>query len=263
MNKKQKILIADSREMEAKQLADQLKEYYDIVSVVHDGQEAVENIQKLCPDLVILDVLLPLIDGPGVVEQCRNKFTCAPPLFIIVTCIGSQKLVEFVDPVYIDYCIMRPFHTDLLIHRMEQLTRLSRLNESIQTLSIQNLFGAPDTSSDSEQIKQNVTKLIHSLGVPANIKGYQYLRDAILLSIEDMNCVNYITKLLYPTIAKKHKTTSSSVERAIRHAIDIAWNRGNIKLLDDLFGYNLHSNKGKPTNSEFIALLADKMRLNY
>lgn len=263
MRKKQKILIADSRKMEANQLADELRPYYDVVSVVYDGQKAVEDIQKLSPDLVILDVLLPLIDGPGVVEQCRNEANSDLPIFIIVTCIGSQKLVEFIDPIYIDYCIMRPFHTDLLIHRMKQLTRLNHMNQSIQNIHMTNTFEQLEEVSYAEQKHQDVTKFIRSLGIPANIKGYQYLRDGILLSIEDINCVNYITKLLYPAVAKQYKTTSGSVERAIRHAIDIAWNRGNIELLDNLFGYNQHSNKGKPTNSEFIALIADKMRLNY
>ena len=158
---------------------------------------------------------------------------------------------------------MKPFQPDILLHRIEQITRMKYMSQQIQYQQEKDSDGPKNFDTAKYDIRQDVTKIIRDLGIPAHIKGYQYIREGIIMAIEDVNMMNYITKLLYPTIAKKFKTTSSSVERAIRHAIEVAWNRGKVELLEEMFGYTISAGKGKPTNSEFIALIADKMRLDY
>ena len=264
MDKKLKVLIADSNERDSEQLAIELSQELEVVATVHDGIRALEAIQELCPDIAVIDIMLPMIDGLGVIEKCRENMSDDKiPSFIITTFIGTQKLIECINHMNIDYCIMKPFQPGILLHRIEQITRLKYMNFQIQChqrneKSIQNQM-----MSSQYDIRQDVTKIIRDLGIPAHIKGYQYIREGIIMAVEDVNMMNYITKLLYPSIAKKYKTTSSSVERAIRHAIEVAWNRGKVELLEEMFGYTISAGKGKPTNSEFIALIADKLRLDY
>lgn len=264
MDRKLKVLIADSNERESEQLARELSQELEVVATVHDGIRALEAIQELCPDIAVIDIMLPMIDGLGVIEKCRESISDDKiPSFIVTTFIGTQKLIECINHMNIDYCIMKPFQPGILLHRIEQITRLKYVNLQIQ-------FQQKNKKNDENQmiytqynIRQDVTKIIRDLGIPAHIKGYQYIREGIIMAIEDVNMMNYITKLLYPSIAKKYKTTSSSVERAIRHAIEVAWNRGKVELLEEMFGYTISAGKGKPTNSEFIALIADKLRLDY
>lgn len=264
MEKKLKVLIADVNSADSEKLAENLRNELEIVSVVHDGVRAVEDIMKYHPDVVVIDIILPMIDGLGVIEKCREKLSGDDmPSFIVTTFIGTQKLIECINHMEIDYCIMKPFQPEILLHRIEQITRMKYMNQHIQYQ--QKTRNTDQSSFDATEydIRQDVTKIIRDLGIPAHIKGYQYIREGIIMAIEDVNMMNYITKLLYPTIAKKYKTTSSSVERAIRHAIEVAWNRGKVELLEEMFGYTISAGKGKPTNSEFIALIADKMRLDY
>lgn len=264
MGKKLKVLIADSNERESEQLARELSTKLEVVTAVHDGIRALEAIQKLCPDIAIIDIMLPMVDGLGVIEKCReNMEENKLPSFIITTSIGTQKLIECINHMNIDYCIMKPFQPGILLHRIEQITRLKYMNLQIQCQTKGSINSQNQMRSASYDIRQDVTKIIRDLGIPAHIKGYQYIREGIIMAIEDVNMMNYITKLLYPSIAKKYKTTSSSVERAIRHAIEVAWNRGKVELLEEMFGYTISAGKGKPTNSEFIALIADKLRLDY
>lgn len=264
MEKKLKVLIADANSADSEKLAENLRDELEIVSVVNDGVRAVEDIMKHHPDVVVIDIILPMIDGLGVIEKCREKLSGDDiPSFIVTTFIGTQKLIECINHMEIDYCIMKPFQPEILLHRIEQITRMKYMNQQIQYQ--QRTRNTDQSSFDATEydIRQDVTKIIRDLGIPAHIKGYQYIREGIIMAIEDVNMMNYITKLLYPTIAKKYKTTSSSVERAIRHAIEVAWNRGKVELLEEMFGYTISAGKGKPTNSEFIALIADKMRLDY
>jgi two-component system response regulator (stage 0 sporulation protein A) len=156
--------------------------------------------------------------------------------------------------------VMKPFDAELVINRIKTMTGSAKSRPAEQRKV------APYESKTEymeRNLESDVTAMIHDIGVPAHIKGYQYLRDAIILSVEDMEMLNSITKILYPTIAKKHQTTSSRVERAIRHAIEVAWSRGNMDTINELFGYTINTGKGKPTNSEFVALIADRIRLEY
>ena len=264
MDKNQRVLIADSNLVEAKKLAKELALKMEIVEVVSDGIRALEAITEYKPDVVVLDIMMPMIDGLGVVEKCRERLTEDEiPSFIMTTFIGTQKLIECINHMDIDYCIMKPFQTEILFHRIEQITRLKYMNQKVQYYGKKSKEEQKAFPSTSYDIRQDVTKIIRDLGIPAHIKGYQYIREGIIMAIEDINMMNYITKLLYPSIAKKYRTTSSSVERAIRHAIEVAWNRGKVELLEEMFGYTISAGKGKPTNSEFIALIADKLRLDY
>ena len=201
------------------------------------------------------------------IEKCRECMEYEQlPVFIVLTSIGTEKLIECVNHMDIDYCMMRPFKNEVLCRRIKQVAKIKGLDQKIIQKETENNFKKNDqrTVIDHEfHMKQDVTKIIRDLGIPAHIKGYQYIREGIIMAIEDINMMNYITKLLYPTIAKKYKTTSISVERAIRHAIEVAWSRGKVELLEEMFGYTISSGKGKPTNSEFIALIADKLRLDY
>lgn len=263
MNQKLKVLIADSNERDAQRFVREIREKLDVVSVAGDGVRALEAVRKTRPDVLVLDVMLPLIDGLGVIEKCREILPeDEMPSFIITTYIGTQKLIECINHMNVDYCMMKPFQSGILLHRIEQITRLKYMNQKIQYLQKER---KPDYGQflAPYDIRQDVTKIIRDLGIPAHIKGYQYIREGIIMAVEDVNKMNYITKLLYPSIAKKYKTTSSSVERAIRHAIEVAWNRGKVELLEEMFGYTISAGKGKPTNSEFIALIADKLRLDY
>ncbi|MFR2775081.1 MAG: sporulation transcription factor Spo0A [Anaerostipes sp.] len=261
MSEKYSVLIADNYSEEIRQLQEELSKKFDVVSANNDGIQAFDNIIQLHPDIVVLDLMLPGLDGIGVIERCREEMEEEElPSFIVLTSIGTQNLMEYLCYMGIDYCMMKPFQPEMLLHRMEQLTRLRSLHTEIQKNENSNRRGRICETND---IRRDVSLLARELGIPAHIKGYQYLRSGIVMAVEDSNMVNYITKLLYPSIAKEYKTTSSSVERAIRHAIDIVWNRGNQKLLGEIFGSFVHSGQDRPTNSEFIAVIADRIRLEY
>ena len=267
LEKKLKIFIVDGDVSEAEELENKLQGEFDIVETALDGIKAIDGILNKKPDVVLIDIMLPYIDGIGVIEKCRECMEYEQlPVFIVLTSIGTEKLIECVNHMDIDYCMMRPFKNEVLSHRIKQVAKIKGLDHRVIQREKEKNFKKSNQTTviDYEfHMKQDVTKIIRDLGIPAHIKGYQYIREGIIMAIEDINMMNYITKLLYPTIAKKYKTTSSSVERAIRHAIEVAWSRGKVELLEEMFGYTISAGKGKPTNSEFIALIADKLRLDY
>ena len=265
MEKKLKILIVDGDVSEAEELEVKLQKDFDVTETVLDGMKAIDAIIRQQPEVVLIDIMLPYIDGIGVIEKCRECMEYDRlPVFVVLTSIGTEKLIECVNHMDIDYCMMRPFKDEVLIHRIKQVAKIKGLGQKVVQKEIN--FTKKDQKSVIDydfNMKQDITRIIRDLGIPAHIKGYQYIREGIMMAIEDINMMNYITKLLYPSIAKKYKTTSSSVERAIRHAIEVAWSRGKVELLEEMFGYTISAGKGKPTNSEFIALIADKLRLDY
>ena len=267
MEKALNILIVDGDISEAEILESELEKEFYVAGVAFDGVKAIDDITRKTPDVVLVDIMLPQIDGIGVIEKCRERMQYDQlPIFIVLTSIGTEKLIECINHMDVDYCMMRPFRKEVLIHRIKQVAKIKGLDQKIHLREKEQSIERKKqrTVLDYQfNIKQDVTKIIRDLGIPAHIKGYQYIREGILMAIEDINMMNYITKLLYPTIAKKYKTTSSSVERAIRHAIEVAWSRGKVELLEEMFGYTISAGKGKPTNSEFIALIADKLRLDY
>ena len=257
------VAIADDNEKMVEMLGkliDEDKEL-ELVGKAHNGEEICRIIQNKEPDVVVLDIIMPKVDGLSVMEKMHQDRTIKKmPSFIVVSAVGQERITEDAFNLGAEYYVLKPFDTQMLLNRIKHMkTSASRRTREIARKE------APEEKSAYSQrnLETDVTNIIHEIGVPAHIKGYQYLRDAIILCVNDMEMLNSITKILYPTIAKRQQTTPSRVERAIRHAIEVAWSRGKMDTIDELFGYTVSTGKGKPTNSEFIALIADKIRLEY
>jgi two-component system response regulator (stage 0 sporulation protein A) len=265
---KMKILIADDN----KDFSDILTEFINrqedmqVVDVAGNGEEACTLIEQTEPEIVILDVIMPYLDGIGVLERVLTMNLKKRPLFVMLSAVGQDKITERALSLGAEYYIVKPFDMDTLINRIRQLKNMSVKTSSSSSAytnltSSKSLLPKAKGMPTQHTLETEVTNVIHEIGVPAHIKGYQYLRDAIIMVINDMDILNSITKQLYPNIAKHYNTTPSRVERAIRHAIEVAWSRGKMDTIDKLFGYTVNNGKGKPTNSEFIALIADRLRL--
>ena len=261
MDDRYNILIADSYPDESKQLKEELQKQYNVMAIAENGEDAFSGILNLRPDLVIIDLMLPGVDGLGVIERCREVMSPEEvPAFIALTMIENQDLMEYIRHLKVDYCMMKPFQAGILAERITQMIRIRSVNTKIQEEIEKE--EVPSISNKND-IRREISLLVRNLGIPAHIKGCRYIKYGILMAMEDANSVNYITKSLYPDIAKKCKTTIGSVERAIRHAIDIVWIRGNKQLLGEIFGTFVIEQQERPTNSEFIAAVADWMRLEY
>jgi len=233
-----------------------------VVGKASNGEEAYQMIRTRQPDVVLLDIIMPKLDGLSVMDKIiHDRELAKHPSFIVITAIGQEKITENAFALGADYYIMKPFDNDMIINRIKQMKSDMKKKGSTDLKCVKT-YESKEHYMDYN-LETDVTNMIHEVGVPAHIKGYQYLRDAIIMSVKDMDMLNSITKILYPTIAKKYQTTSSRVERAIRHAIEVAWSRGKMDTIDELFGYTVSNGKGKPTNSEFVALIADKIRLEY
>lgn len=233
-----------------------------VVGKASDGIAGVSVIKEQEPDIVLLDLIMPKLDGLGVMQKINKDSSIKKhPAFIIVSAIGKESITEDAFSQGAVYYIMKPFDNDVIINKIKQVS----LTKSQKNVAVRpnGTSEQADTQTTHHNLETDVTDIIHEIGVPAHIKGYQYLRDAIIMSVDNREVINSITKVLYPTIAKMNKTTPSRVERAIRHAIEVAWSRGKMDTIDDLFGYTINTGKGKPTNSEFIALISDKIRLDY
>jgi len=235
----------------------------DVVGTARNGEDIYKIIKEEEPDVVLLDIVMPKLDGLGVLDKVNQDSSIKKlPTFIMVSAIGQDRVTEDAFNLGADYYIMKPFDENMIISRIKRAKKevVDKKTEIPSAFSVKIEKKAEKTEEDLEA---DVTEIIHEVGVPAHIKGYQYLRDAIVMSVKDMDMLNSITKVLYPTIAKKYQTTPSRVERAIRHAIEVAWSRGRMDTLDGMFGYTINRGKGKPTNSEFIALITDRIRLDY
>ena len=200
---------------------------------------------------------MPYMDGIGVMEKINEMELEKRPKIIILTAFGQETITQRAMQLGADYYILKPFNLEVLGDRVKQIARESK--NRVETRLSSNQIKTQTHSPRNLEVE--VTKVIHEIGVPAHVKGYQYLRDAIMLVTEEINYLGAVTKELYPTIAQKHDTTASRVERAIRHAIELAWDRGDIDKINKVFGYTISGEKGKPTNSEFIAIIADRLRL--
>lgn len=246
-----KILIADENTVMRTTLRDELKaQGYSSVFEATNGEEALSMIKTVLPDIVIIDVLLSKLDGIGVIRQVKKELLEDAPIFIVMSIVSNHNMLLEANNAGASMCMIKPVNTESLIYHIENL-----LPNDLDMLSVSN------DESPSNDLESQVTKIIHQIGVPAHIKGYQYLRTAIILTVNDSDIINSVTKILYPTVAKKYQTTTSRVERAIRHAIEVAWDRGDVEVLNSYFGYTIQNNRGKPTNSEFIAMISDKLRL--
>ncbi len=267
MNEKITVLVADDNADFTTTLSNYLQkeEQIEIVGIARDGNEAVEKVIELKPDILLLDIIMPHLDGLGVLEKLNEEEMEKRPLCIILSAVGQDKITQKAISLGAQYYIVKPFDINVLIKRMKDLKNYQPgqfkgglMSREIKTQYIEI---APDKKKNQENLEALVTNVIHEVGVPAHIKGYQYLREAIMMVIKDTEVINQITKQLYPNIAGKYQTTPSRVERAIRHAIEVAWGRGEQETVENIFGYTVSADKGKPTNSEFIAMIADKLRL--
>ncbi|MDO4553222.1 MAG: sporulation transcription factor Spo0A [Bacillota bacterium] len=232
-----------------------------LVFTAHDGMETVEAVFREKPDILILDMIMPYLDGLGVLERLSSTPPEHPPKIIMLSAVGQESITKKALMMGAAYYIVKPFDLNILAKRINQLAGLENEKDAPggNQGNLRSVFQSEEEPGSS--LEKDITGIIHEVGVPAHIKGYQYLRTAIIMVVEDMDLLSAVTKELYPAIAKLNNTTPSRVERAIRHAIEVAWNRGKLETLNSLFGYTVHNDKGKPTNSEFIAIIADKLRL--
>lgn len=263
MEGKLNVAIADDNERIVRILDDLLGEDEEIsvVGKAKNGEEIYDIIKSSKPDVVLLDIIMPKLDGLSLMEKVnKDESITKIPQFIVMSAIGQEAITEDAFNMGANYYIMKPFDSEIVLNRIKSIngrtTRKGQLNRKINAKESKEEYIEKNLESD-------VTTIIHDIGVPAHIKGYHYLRDAIIMSVNDSEMLNGITKILYPEVAKMHKTTPSRVERAIRHAIEVAFSRGNMDTIEELFGYTVNAGKGKPTNSEFIALIADKIRIEY
>ncbi len=248
------VLLADDNATLTSELSQYLNSQNGIhvCAVAENGKKALELIERHQPDVVILDMVMPELDGIGVLKRLDALNLRKKPSIIAFSISALERTVETAMSLGADYYMLKPQPPERICEAIRDFAEAEPAKSVPQkTAQVQN-------KSDLETI---VTEMIHDLGVPAHIKGYQYIRSAIMMVVENMDLLNFITKRLYPEIAKSYHTTASRVERAIRHSIEVAWSRGNADVMNDIFGYTINTGKGKPTNSEFIAMVADKIRL--
>lgn len=253
-----RILIADENPSQRAQLREALlRAGYRHIEEAGGGDDALNRIDRSHPDVAIIDVWLSQLDGIGVIRACRNLDfrSDKPPVFIMTSPMANQNMFIQASGAGAALCLIKPIRADSLIEHISELLTARSNAASLAPMTV--------SAAEPDDIETQVTQIIHQIGVPAHIKGYQYLRTAILLTVKDSDIINSVTKVLYPSVAKKYSTTTSRVERAIRHAIEVAWDRGDVDTLNAYFGYTIQNNRGKPTNSEFIAMIADNLRLKY
>lgn len=241
-----------------------------VIGRADNGKDAIDMIKDTQPDVVLLDLVMPQMDGTTVVENIKKKTSMLKnPAFIILSAVGGEQMTEEAFQAGANYFLMKPFDKDILVNKIRRIGKRPVRPVPGKVLEAPLKAATPEEAAMNreeymkEHLETDITKMLHELGIPAHIKGYQYLRDAISMVVRDREMMEAVTKILYPEIAKKNYTSSSRVERAIRHAIEVAWGRGSLEVIDELFGYTISTGKGKPTNSEFIALIADKICLDY
>ena len=241
-----RVILADASEEFRILLKDSIEETgeFQVVGSTGDGEQLAQMIGELKPQLVIMDVVLPGLDGFGVLSKVQEMKQDAPQT-IVVSSFCNDRVVQQAMDLGVYFVLPKPVSDSSLLEHMRRAVCPQEEREGLQAPALEGL----------------VTGIIHEIGVPAHIKGYQYLREAIMIAVNDMDVINAVTKVLYPEVAKRFATTPSRVERAIRHAIEVAWDRGDLETLQHYFGYTVNSAKGKPTNSEFIALIADRLQL--
>ena len=242
------IFIADSTEEFCSSLIAQLQRIggFQIAGTANDGEQAIRLITEKKPDILVLDLMLSKQDGISVlkaIERMERK-----PITLATSGFVTEYVATAAANLGVRYLMLKPCDMTAVAERLEEIRGGENLRMNVRR-------------NDKTNIETLVTGIIHEIGVPAHIKGYQYLREAIIIAVNDMDVINAITKVLYPQVAKTFQTTPSRVERAIRHAIEVAWDRGDLDTLQRFFGYTVSNTKGKPTNSEFIALIADKLQL--
>jgi two-component system response regulator (stage 0 sporulation protein A) len=254
MEKRIKVLIAnDSAEFRSDTGRVFENSGLEVTYAPKDGMKLLDKIEASCPNVVLSNLFMPRLDGIGVMKAVRTKMPDNQPLFIIVSNFTSPTLEREVMMSGASYFAIAPFDASDLADRIFQLCSMSGMKlPKVQQAAVE----------EEPSLKIQVTEILHQIGVLAHIKGYHYLRDSIIMAIETPDIINSVTKRLYPGVAKHYGTTASRVERAIRHAIEVAWDRGDVDVLNSYFGYTIHNTRGKPTNSEFIAMISDRLRLH-
>ncbi|GGF87212.1 sporulation transcription factor Spo0A [Paenibacillus abyssi] len=265
---KVEVLLADDNREFTNLLSEYISEQSDmeVTGVAYNGEEVLRILEesRKGPDVLILDIIMPHLDGLGVLERLRDMNLSPMPKIIMLTAFGQENITQKAVQLGASYYILKPFDMEILANRIRQLVGNSAVTSS-STYSSSTNYKSNNVVpiAKGKNLDANITSIIHEIGVPAHIKGYQYLREAITMVYNNIEILGAITKTLYPAIAEKFKTTPSRVERAIRHAIEVAWTRGNIDSISHLFGYTINISKSKPTNSEFIAMVADKLRIEH
>ncbi len=253
MKEHAKVLIVEGGGDYCSKCASLLKGYgSETVIAPRDGLAVAQLIGETLPRVVLMDIFMPRLDAIGVMNSVREMELAVEPRFMITSSFSSPMLEQEIMTAGACYFFLMPFDVDIMVERIMKLAGLPA--GAGKTIGEREAKGEPD-------LELMVTEIIHQIGVPAHIKGYHYVRESIMLAVKQPEIINSVTKLLYPTVAKKFDTTPSRVERAIRHAIEVAWDRGDVDTLNSYFGYTIHNGRGKPTNSEFVAMIADKLRL--
>ena len=246
MENRKTVLLADANEEFRGMLREAIEKSgeFDVTAVTGSGAQIQQLVHQYKPDLVVMDVALPELDGMNALRQLRGE-AGQQPRVILLSAFCTDQILSEARELGVSYFMPKPCTVAALLDRMHTVFAMPAAAPVDRSVSLKNL----------------VTSVIHEIGVPAHIKGYQYLREAIMIAVDDMDVINAVTKVLYPEVAKRFSTTPSRVERAIRHAIEVAWDRGDLETLQKYFGYTVSNSKGKPTNSEFIAMIADRLVL--
>ena len=253
MEKKLKIVIADDMSDFSKNAVKVLGSYgMEVILTQKDGLKVISTVKTEKPDILLAEIFMPNLDILGVLDELSKLDKKDMPLVMVMSGYANPRLEKEILNAGACYYFLKPFDVNIMA---ERIIKLSGWKNEKTPLVLNN-----STVGDNE-LEIMVTEIMHEIGVPAHIKGYHYLRESIILSVKNSEIINSVTKLLYPTIAKSYSTTASRVERAIRHAIEVAWDRGDIDVLNSYFGYTIQNQRGKPTNSEFIAMISDKLRL--
>lgn len=259
-DKKRSVLILDDNSDFRKMAADMLSmKGFSVIACTADPNEALKLIENFTPNVVLFDIVLSKIDGIAFLKAAIGNDPNNHTKFIAVSSIASDSIIKEVMQMGASYYMMKPLDFDILAERIWQVCDDTRRREPAPVKAEPQKSPIPNMFDDLES---QVTSIILEVGIPAHVKGYHYVRAAIILAVKSPESINAVTKIIYPTIAKQYGTSSSRVERAIRHAIEVAWDRGNVDTLTAIFGYSVNSNRGKPTNSEFIAMIADRIRIN-
>lgn len=248
-----RVLIADGNEEFRRILEDLLnsEEDFEVVGSAADGLEALKIIEEEKPDIVVMDIVLSRMDGMDVLRAINEMEVKSRPAVVFISGFANEHIIAEASELGAYYFMLRPFKSETLIERLRRCVKNSGVTK----------FDSMKNHRPDQSLESTVTSIIHEIGVPAHIKGYQYLRESIIIAVNDMEVINAMTKVLYPAVAKVYNTTPSRVERAIRHAIEVAWDRGDLETLQKYFGYTVSDAKGKPTNSEFIAMISDRLSL--
>ncbi len=257
MENRLKVLISEDCAEFDREALEMFKHYsMDLSFLPKDGFKIIEIIENSCPDIVVMDLFMPRIDAIGIITAVRKNRRIEMPTFMVVSNFGRPSLEREVMSAGASYFLLKPITYADIIEKILQINYRNNLSKNIIANSSNTLH-----LSDYSNMEVKITQILHQIGVPAHIKGYHYLRNSIMMAIENPEIINSVTKQLYPSVAKNFETTPSRVERAIRHAIEVAWDRGDMDVLNSYFGYTIHTSRGKPTNSEFIAMISDKLNL--